>query len=86
MSLKTSHLSLSIAGKTICRQLDISFNPGEFWGIMGINGVGKTTLLQTLIGLRNSHSGVITLKNKNINDYKRRDLAQYIGMMLQEYE
>lgn len=86
MSLKTSNLSLSIADKIICRQLNISFNPGEFWGVMGINGVGKTTLLQTLIGLRNSHSGAITLDNKNINDYRRKDLAQYLGMMLQEYE
>ena len=86
MSLKSSNLSLSIAGKTICKQLNISFNPGEFWGVMGINGVGKTTLLQTLIGLRNADDGVITLDNKNINDYKRKELAQSMGMMLQEYE
>ncbi|MCU7800338.1 MAG: ABC transporter ATP-binding protein [gamma proteobacterium symbiont of Lucinoma myriamae] len=86
MSLKTHNLSLSIAGKKISEQLNISFNPGEFWGIMGINGVGKTTLLQTLIALRNADSGTITLNGKNVHDYKRIQLAQSIGMMLQEYE
>lgn len=89
MSLKTNNLSLSIAGKTICQQLNINFKPGEFWGVMGINGVGKTTLLQNLISLNtsnNSQSGDITLNNKNIHHYKRIELAKCMGMMLQEYE
>ncbi len=92
MSLKTHKLSLSIADKAICTDLDVCFNPGEFWGVMGVNGVGKTTLLQTLIGLRaiksknNSGHGYITLNQININDFRRIDLAQRIGMMLQEYE
>ena len=94
MSLKTKNINVSIAHKTICNQLNINFNPGEFWGIMGVNGVGKTTLLHTLIGLRSFDNssdnaddiGEITLNHRNISDYKRIELAQNIGMMLQEYE
>ncbi len=99
MSLQANKLSLSIAGKTICSDLDVCFNPGEFWGIMGVNGVGKTTLLHTLIGLRTINNaknnssknskpetGYITLQQININDFRRIELAKRIGMMLQEYE
>ena len=92
MSLKIKNLSLSIADKAVCTQLDISFIPGVFWGIMGVNGAGKTTLLQTIIGLPNhstqlnSDSGEITLNELNIYDYKRLELAKNIGLMLQEYE
>lgn len=92
MSLKIKNLNLSIAEKTICNQLSICFNHGEFWGIMGVNGVGKTTLLQTLIGLPNNstqidtNSGNITLNEQCIYDYKRIELAQKMGLMLQEYE
>jgi len=86
LSLQTTNLNLSIADKTICEQLTVSFNPGEFWGIMGINGVGKTTLLQSLNGLRHINTGTISLNNSNINDYKALELAQRIGMMFQEYE
>jgi len=85
-ALTTKNLTLSIAQKLICEKLDISFNPGEFWGIMGVNGVGKTTLLQTLIGLRNANHGAITLNQKGIQDYKRIILAKHMGLMLQEYE
>ena len=92
MSLKIKNLNLSIASKPICKQLDICFNPGEFWGIMGVNGAGKTTLLQTIIGLPNhstqldKNSAIITLNGQNLYDYKRIELAQKIGLMLQEYE
>ena len=86
MSLTIKNLTLSIADKTLCRQLNVTLNPGEFWGIMGINGVGKTTLLHTLNGLRDAKSGTILLDGKNIIDYKHLELAQRTGMMLQEYE
>ena len=100
MSLQSKHLTLSISEasvtelsitkKVICTNLNVTFKPGEFWGIMGINGVGKTTLLQSLIALRDmahcNKNGRISLDNKDINDYKRLELAQKTGMMLQEYE
>jgi iron complex transport system ATP-binding protein len=91
MTLQTKHLSLSIADKLICNNLSIDFKPGEFWGIMGVNGVGKTSLLKTLIGLHgdDSHihvSGTVILDNKKIQHTKRIELAQNMGMMLQEYE
>lgn len=90
MSLQTHNLSLSIAGKNICKQLNIQFNRGEFWGIMGINGAGKTTLLQILMALNSPHThideGNISLDKRDIQDYKRPELARTLGMMLQEYE
>ncbi len=86
MSLQTHDLSLSIAGKNIVEQLNVCFNPGEFWGIMGVNGVGKSTLLQALLGLYQTDKGFITLENKKIKDYNRLELAQLTGMMHQEYD
>lgn len=86
MTLQVQKLKLSIGNKIICRELDICFQPGEFWGIMGMNGVGKTTLLKTLLGLYPADSGAILLDNKLIVDYQRKILAQHVGMMFQEYE
>lgn len=86
MPLTTNMLTLTIAEKLICEQLNITFKPGEFWGVMGVNGAGKTTLLQTLIGLRTANHGTIKLDQKNILDYQRIELAKRMGLMLQEYE
>lgn len=85
-TLSTHDLSLSIAGKIICQHLNIQFRAGEFWAIMGINGVGKTTLLHSLMGLKDIDHGSVQLNNKPIQHYSRRHLAHEIGLMLQEYE
>ncbi len=86
MALTLDKLTLSIGGKTICHKLSMSFKPGEFWGIMGINGVGKSTLLQGLIGFRKPDQGQILLDERNLNDYSAIERARKMGLMLQEYE
>ena len=35
----------------ILRGIDFTVNPGETIGLMGRNGMGKTTLLRTMLGL-----------------------------------
>lgn len=86
MALRVDSLSLSIGGKTVCHKLRIEFKPGEFWAIMGINGVGKSTLLKCLIDLKTPDSGQVLLDNKPLSLYKPMERAQKMGLMLQEYE
>lgn len=58
---------------------------GEIWGILGINGVGKTTLIHTLSGLRPPESGQIFLHNKSLSELNKRYIAQNIGMLFQDF-
>lgn len=46
--------------------LDLTVNRGDCVAIMGRNGVGKTTLVETLMGLLPIHSGEIVFQDKNI--------------------
>jgi len=84
--LTTQQLTLSIAGKRICQQLDLRLEPGQIWGILGRNGIGKTTLLHTLAGLREADSGDIFVSENNINDLTRKQIAQKMGLLLQHIE
>lgn len=85
--LLTSHdLSAAIAGKTICQGLDLQIQPGEAWAILGMNGIGKTTLLHTLAGLRPPQSGRIELLGENISQLGKRRIAKRMGLLLQDYE
>jgi len=77
-------LSVGIADKSVCEQLTFSVNAGECWGILGINGVGKTTLLHTLGGLRPPSLGNITYQGENINAIPAQQLAQLRGFLFQE--
>lgn len=83
-TLRVENLQLAHPGKTLLRDLSITFNPSECWAILGPNGCGKTTLLHTLAGLRTAQGGAIKLNEKPIADYARRELAQQVGVLLQE--
>jgi iron complex transport system ATP-binding protein len=82
--LQTKRLGVEIGGKTVCRELDVGITAGQCWGLLGINGVGKTTLLHTLAGLRAPAQGEVLLGEKPLADLPRRAIAQQIGVLLQD--
>jgi len=81
--LETQSLTLEIGGKTVCSELNVEISAGQHWGLLGINGVGKTTLLHTLAGLRAPAQGEVLLGGTLIDELPRRNIAQKIGLLLQ---
>ncbi|MGI8602582.1 MAG: ABC-F family ATP-binding cassette domain-containing protein [Verrucomicrobiales bacterium] len=51
------------------RGLDFAFLPGECVGVLGRNGVGKTTLLRLCLGLREPDEGTITIGKRTTFNY-----------------
>lgn len=84
--LATQQLAVSIAGKSICRHLDLTINRGECWAILGQNGSGKTTLLHTLTGLHSIDNGQVLLNNKSLDQLSQKVIAQQCGLLLQDYQ
>ncbi|MCA1799058.1 MAG: ABC transporter ATP-binding protein [Xanthomonadaceae bacterium] len=84
--LETRELSVGIGGKSVCRGLDLRLQAGQCLGILGQNGVGKTTLLHTLAGLRPAESGSILLRGAPLEQLSRRRVAQQVGLLMQEHE
>ncbi len=82
-----------------CRQLSFSYRPGEkviddlfleieaglFYGIMGPNGCGKTTLIDLLAGHLAPQGGEIRLAGRPVGDFSRRELALEIALVPQFY-
>ena len=86
ISLRTHNLCIEIGGKKICNHLDLNIEGGQIWGILGRNGVGKTTLLHTLAGLREANSGTILINGTDIQQLSRKHIAQRLGLLLQHTE
>lgn len=84
--LQCHNLDISIAGKAVCNGLNLQIEAGQIWGILGRNGVGKTTLLHTLAGLRQPDNGSITLHNTPLHSLSRKHIAQRLGLLLQQSE
>ena len=71
--------------KTAVNNLSLSIEKGEFIGIMGHTGSGKSTLVQMLNGLMKPTSGQVLLTDKK-TDF--RELRSKVGMVFQypEYQ
>ena len=82
-SLVCQNLDVSIGGKSICRELDLELKPGQFWGLLGPNGIGKTTLLKCMAGLSAPDGGKVLLENQAIDKLPRRAIARLLGMLQQ---
>ena len=82
--LSAKSVSISIGGKSICRDLDFELEQGQRWGVLGGNGVGKTTLLKYLAGLYPLDHGYIQFNGVPVNQWKRKALARQLGVLFQD--
>ncbi|MFC7228307.1 ABC transporter ATP-binding protein [Salinirubellus salinus] len=64
---------------------DVSFDVerGELVALLGPNGVGKSTLLRTVLGLRDPLSGTVTLDGEDVATLERTDVARRLGYVPQ---
>jgi energy-coupling factor transport system ATP-binding protein len=63
--------------------MNFSIPKGQFVGIIGQNGGGKTTIMKCLVGLLKPSSGEIFLDNKPLTGQKVGEIATQIGLILQ---
>ncbi|TYA97448.1 ABC transporter ATP-binding protein [Lactobacillus sp. SL9-6] len=57
--LKLDHLGVTFPNHPVFTDLNLTIHQGEFWSIVGKNGVGKTTLMRTILHqLRPTHGQV----------------------------
>ncbi|MBE9054255.1 urea ABC transporter ATP-binding subunit UrtE [Nostocales cyanobacterium LEGE 11386] len=65
--LKISNLNVYYGESHILRNVDLSVPSGQMVCLIGRNGVGKTTLIKTIMGLLPPRSGTINLAGELIN-------------------
>jgi iron complex transport system ATP-binding protein len=65
---------------------DISFvaGEGEMIALLGVNGIGKSTLLRTISGLQKSVSGNILIAEKPLENMTVQERAKHISIVLTE--
>ena len=76
--LKIQNISVKISNSIILKNIDMYIKKGMITCIMGKNGMGKTTLLETIIGHHNPYLGNINYNGKNIEKllpYERAKLG-----------
>ena len=63
--IQIDNLAFSYGSKEVLRNITMNLEPGKIYGLLGENGVGKTTLLTLLCGLKKTQAGTITTDSHN---------------------
>lgn len=84
--LVLDRLSWKIKNKTILSDISLTINRGQFVGIIGTNGAGKSSLLRAIYRYVKPTSGKILLNNHDIWQYNATQVAQQIAVVQQSNE
>jgi len=67
--VKLENISFSFGERKILENINISVNQGEIAGLLGPNGVGKSTIFNLITGLIKPSYGSIKIDSKTVNEY-----------------
>ena len=67
--IEFKNISLSFNNRKILDNISFSINQNEIVGLLGPNGVGKSTIFNLIIGLLKPQFGSIEINNEKINSY-----------------
>ena len=66
IALKCENLCLGYEGSMVLKNVNFEIKKGEYFCIVGENGVGKSTLVKAILGLKNPTGGIIEVDRKGI--------------------
>lgn len=77
--IKLDNVSFSYEANTpVLEGISFSVHKGDYLGIIGPNGGGKTTLIKIILGLLHPTGGVVQLFGKDRHDFKERYRIGYV--------
>src|SRR5690606_40499865 len=76
--------SIGYGKRTVVGSLGFDLGPGLLCGIVGINGIGKSTLLRTLAGFQPKLSGRIMMGDRALEEHTPGELSRELSVVLTE--
>jgi branched-chain amino acid transport system ATP-binding protein len=74
--IQTQDLNTHYGASHILRGIDFTVNPGETIGLMGRNGMGKSTLLKSIMGIVKPSGGSVTIKGQAMTGAATFEIAR----------
>lgn len=86
--LKTVDLAIGYSTKktqiVVATNINIDLHQGELIGLVGPNGIGKSTLLRTLSKVQKPLQGEVFINNRTLTQFNSNDLAKAMSLVLTE--
>ena len=84
--IQSNQLGFHYGRRHIFKDLSFAVEAGDMVALLGANGVGKTTLLNTVAGLLHADAGAITVDGTNVANWERRELSRFVALVPQTLE
>ena len=74
--IEFKNVSLSYGNRLILDNINFKINEGQIFGMLGPNGVGKSTIFNLITGLIGPSNGEIKINNIDVSVYRLRHLLE----------
>jgi len=79
--LKIEDLSIGYTDKILVEQINCSVNENEFVVLLGKNGIGKSTLIHSVLGFQSYQKGRILLNGLDVKQMSHKQMAQQVAVV-----
>ena len=83
MPLTVKNISKAYKSKPVLKSVSLEVKPGEMFGLIGLNGIGKTTLIKTILGLVREDEGSIRLFAES---HKKASSRRHIAYLPEKFQ
>ena len=85
-SIRFEHVSFrySADAPLVLKDISLHANPGEFIGIVGLSGAGKSTIIRLITGLEEPEQGEIFVDNHSLKNLDLQNFRRQISTVLQQ--
>ena len=83
MILEIKNLTFSYDSHTVLKDLNFKLESPDVLSILGPNGIGKTTLIKCLLGIKKKTSGKILIDGKEIDEFNKKDFYSFVAYLKQ---
>ncbi len=80
--IHTVKLSIGHGGRSLVRNIDMELPAGSLTALLGINGIGKSTLLRTIAGLQLPLEGEVLVSGESVHSISATERARRIAVVL----
>lgn len=86
--IKISKLKKKFGNLEVLKNINLTIEDGDIYGLVGRSGAGKSTLLRCINGLTDYQEGSLTVDGKEVkefNSYEMRKFRKSMGMIFQQF-
>lgn len=86
--IEIKNLQKSFGSNEVLKDINITIQDGEIYGLIGVSGAGKSTLLRCINGLESYDGGSLKIDGTEVSQLSHQELRKFrskIGMIFQQF-